>query len=111
MQERAKERIPGMTQLLSKRPDMFAPGVWPGYYSKAKGAEVWDLDGNRYIDMSIAGIGANILGYADDEVDAAVHEAINLGTSSSLNCHEEVELELTDEQQDFVIDSIRDVMK
>lgn len=92
MQERAKKRIPGMTQLLSKRPDMFAPGVWPGYYNKAKGVEVWDLDGNRYIDMSIAGIGANILGYADDEVDAAVHEAINAGSSSSLNCTEEVEL-------------------
>lgn len=92
MQERAKKRIPGMTQLLSKRPDMFAPGVWPGYYSKAKGAEVWDLDGNRYIDMSIAGIGANILGYADPDVDAAVHAAIDAGTSSSLNCPEEVEL-------------------
>jgi glutamate-1-semialdehyde 2,1-aminomutase len=92
MQERAKKRIPGMTQLLSKRPDMFAPGVWPGYYSKAKGVEVWDLDGNRYIDMSIAGIGANILGYADDEVDTAVHEAISAGSSSSLNCPEEVEL-------------------
>jgi len=92
MQERAKKRIPGMTQLLSKRPDMFAPGVWPGYYSKAKGVEVWDLDGNRYIDMSIAGIGANILGYADEDVDTAVHEAINSGSSSSLNCSEEVEL-------------------
>jgi len=92
MQERAKKRIPGMTQLLSKRPDMFAPGVWPGYYSKAKGVEVWDLDGNRYIDMSIAGIGANILGYADDDVNAAVHKAINAGSSSSLNCTEEVEL-------------------
>jgi glutamate-1-semialdehyde 2,1-aminomutase len=92
LQQRAKERIPGMTQLLSKRPDMFAPGVWPGYYSKAKGAEIWDLDGNRYVDMSIAGIGANVLGYADPDVDAAVHEAIELGTSSSLNCPEEVEL-------------------
>lgn len=92
MQERAKKRIPGMTQLLSKRPDMFASGVWPGYYSKAKGVEVWDLDGNRYTDMSIAGIGANILGYADDDVNAAVQEAINSGSSSSLNCTEEVEL-------------------
>jgi glutamate-1-semialdehyde 2,1-aminomutase len=92
LQQRAKERIPGMTQLLSKRPDMFAPGVWPGYYSKAKGVEVWDLDGNKYVDMSIAGIGANVLGYADPDVDAAVHEAIELGTSSSLNCPEEVEL-------------------
>lgn len=92
MQDRARNRIPGMTQLLSKRPDMFAPGVWPGYYSKAKGAEVWDLDGNRYIDMSIAGIGANILGYADPDVDDAVHQAIDAGSSSSLNCPEEVEL-------------------
>ncbi len=86
MQQRAKKRIPGMTQLLSKRPDMFAPGVWPGYYSKAKGVEVWDLDGNRYIDMSIGGIGANVLGYADPEVDAAVRNAVDNGSSSSLNC-------------------------
>ncbi|MBI9082618.1 MAG: aminotransferase class III-fold pyridoxal phosphate-dependent enzyme [Desulfobacterales bacterium] len=92
MQNRAKSRIPGMTQLLSKRPDMFAPGVWPGYYSKAKGVEVWDLDGNRYTDMSIAGIGANVLGYADPDVDEAVKRAIDNGTSCSLNCAEEVEL-------------------
>jgi len=57
MQERAKSLIPGMTQLLSKRPDMFSLGVWPDYFSKAKGAEVWDLDGNKYIVMSISGIG------------------------------------------------------
>jgi len=92
MQKRAKQRIPGMTQLLSKRPDQFSLGVWPGYYSKAKGAEVWDLDGNRYIDMSIGGIGANVLGYADDDIDAAVCDAIKNGSSSSLNCAEEVEL-------------------
>src|SRR3989338_11022250 len=89
MQEKAKKRIPGMSQLLSKRPDMFSLGVWPGYYERAKGAEVWDLDGNHYIDMSIGGIGANVLGYADDDVDKAVCEAIALGTSSSLNCLEE----------------------
>ncbi len=92
LQEKARTWIPGMTQLLSKRPDMFSPGVWPGYYSKAKGAEVWDLDGKRYVDMSIGGIGANVLGYADPEVDAAVTRAINDGVSCSLNCPEEVEL-------------------
>ena len=92
MQERGKRCIPGMTQLLSKRPDMFSLGIWPAYYSEAKGAEVWDLDGNRYIDMSISGIGANVLGYADPDVDAAVKEAIDRGTSCSLNCPEEVEL-------------------
>lgn len=92
MQERAKARIPGMTQLLSKRPDRFSLGVWPGYYSRAKGAEVWDLDGNRYLDMSISGIGANVLGYGDPDVDGAVVDAISKGSSSSLNCPEEIEL-------------------
>ena len=92
MQDRAKHRIPGMTQLLSKRPDMFTARVWPTYFQKAKGAEVWDLDGNKYIDMSIGGIGANVLGYADEDVDGAVIDAIKGGSSSSLNCAEEVEL-------------------
>jgi len=92
LQEKGKKLIPGLTQLLSKRPDQFAPGIWPCYYSKAKGTEVWDLDGNCYIDMSISGIGANILGYCDSDVDAAVHNAISHGNSCSLNCPEEIEL-------------------
>jgi len=91
-QKRAKRCIPGMGQLLSKRPDMFSLGVWPGYYSKAKGVNVWDLDGRKYIDMSIGGIGANVLGYADPDVNRAVKRAIDQGSSSSLNCPEEVEL-------------------
>lgn len=90
--KKAKRLIPGGTQLLSKRPEMFAPGVWPAYYDRAKGCRVWDLDNNEYTDMSIMGIGANILGYADDDVDNAVIEAIKNGNSSSLNCPEEVEL-------------------
>lgn len=92
LQEHAKQRIPGLSQLLSKRPDLYSYGVWPGYFSRAKGVEVWDLDGNRYIDMSIGGIGANVLGYADPDVDQAVKDAIDKGTSASLNCPEEVEL-------------------
>jgi glutamate-1-semialdehyde aminotransferase len=71
---------------------MFAPNIWPAYYSKAKGCRVWDLDGREYIDMSIMSVGACILGYADDDVDAAVFESIQKGVSSSLNCPEEVEL-------------------
>ena len=63
--KKAKKLIPGGTQLLSKRPEMFAPDIWPAYYSKAKGCRVWDLDYNEYIDMSIMGIGANIIGYAE----------------------------------------------
>jgi glutamate-1-semialdehyde 2,1-aminomutase len=88
----AKTLIPGGTQLLSKRPEMFAPDVWPSYYSKAKGCRVWDLDGREFIDMSIMAVGACILGYSDDDVDAAVIESIQRGVNSSLNCPEEVEL-------------------
>jgi glutamate-1-semialdehyde 2,1-aminomutase len=90
--QRAKELIPGGTQLLSKRPEMFAPDIWPAYYSKAKGCRVWDLDGREFIDMSIMAVGACILGYADDDVDGAVIESIQKGVNSTLNCPEEVEL-------------------
>ena len=44
---KAKKLIPGGNQLLSKRAEMFLPEQWPSYYSKAKGVEVWDLDGMR----------------------------------------------------------------
>ena len=88
----AKTVIPGGNMLLSKRPEQFLPDQWPAYYSKAKGCRVWDLDGREYIDMSIMGIGCNTLGYGDDEVDDAVRRAIDLGTMSTLNAPEEVEL-------------------
>jgi glutamate-1-semialdehyde aminotransferase len=89
---RAKSLIPGGTQLLSKRPELFAPNIWPAYYSKAKGPNLWDLDNIKYLDMSIMAVGACILGYADDDVDQAVIESIRSGVNSSLNCPEEVEL-------------------
>ena len=89
---RAKARIPGGTQLLSKRPEMFLPEQWPSYYSRARGVEVWDLDGNKYIDMSHNGVGACILGAADPDVDGAVKTAIDAGSMSTLNAPEEVDL-------------------
>lgn len=92
LQQKAKHRIPGLTQLLSKRPDMYSDGVWPAYFSRAKGAAVWDLDGNEYLDMSLGGIGATVLGYADDEVDDAVMRVVRNGVASTLNCPEEVQL-------------------
>lgn len=89
---KAKARIPGGTQLLSKRPEMFLPEQWPAYFSRAKGVDVWDLDGKKYIDMSYNGIGTCILGAADPDVDAAVKEAIDAGSMSTLNAPEEVAL-------------------
>lgn len=89
---KAKKIIPGGNQLLSKRSDQFLPDQWPSYYKKAKGVEVWDLDNNHYVDMSIMGIGACTLGYSDDDVDNAVKYAIDNGSMCTLNCYEEVEL-------------------
>jgi glutamate-1-semialdehyde 2,1-aminomutase len=89
---RASRRIPGGTQLLSKRPAMYLPEHWPSYFAKAKGVEVTDLDGQTFTDMSMMGIGACVLGYADADVDDAVKAAIDQGVASTLNCPEEVEL-------------------
>lgn len=90
--KRAKKIIPGGNMLLSKRAEMFLPEKWPAYFSKAKGCKVWDLDGNQYIDMSIMGIGTNILGYGHPEVDEAVCKVIEQGNISTFNCPEEVYL-------------------
>ena len=90
--QKAKKLIPGGTQLLSKRPEMFLPELWPAYYSMAKGCEIWDLDGNKYIDMSYMGIGTAILGYADEDVNQAVKEAIDKCNLATLNAPEEAKL-------------------
>lgn len=90
--KRAKQVIPGGNMLLSKRAEMFLPEQWPAYFSKSKGCKVWDLDGNEYIDMSIMGVGTNILGYGHPEVDAAVQQTIMSGNMSTFNCPEEVYL-------------------
>ncbi len=90
--KRAKQVIPGGNMLLSKRPEMFLPDQWPAYFSKAKGCKVWDMDGKEYLDMSIMGIGTNILGYGHSEVDDVVRAAISSGNMSTFNCPEEVYL-------------------
>jgi len=90
--KKAKKIIPGGTQLLSKRPEMFLPNLWPSYYKKSKGCEVWDLDNNHYYDIGIMGIGTCVLGYANDAVNDAVKGCIDNGSMSTLNAPEEVEL-------------------
>tara|TARA_R110002072_G_scaffold90476_2_gene202326 strand:+ start:21529 stop:22836 length:1308 start_codon:yes stop_codon:yes gene_type:complete len=90
--KRAKKVIPGGTMLLSKRPEMFLPDEWPSYFSKAKDCYVWDLDGNKYTDVSIMGIGTNILGYGNNEVDNVVSKVVQSGNMSTFNCPEEVYL-------------------
>ncbi len=89
---KAKKIIPGGTQLLSKRPEMFAPDQWPAYYREARGCEVIDMEGRRFIDMSLGGILACILGFSDPDVNAAVIRRVNLGSMATLQTYDEVEL-------------------
>ncbi|MCA9048281.1 MAG: aminotransferase class III-fold pyridoxal phosphate-dependent enzyme [Planctomycetaceae bacterium] len=88
----AKTLIPGGTQLLSKRPEMFAPEQWPAYYEQAIGCEVIDADGRRYIDMSHCGILSCILGFSDPDVNAAVIRRVYLGNMATQQTTDEVEL-------------------
>jgi glutamate-1-semialdehyde 2,1-aminomutase len=90
--QRAKHVIPGGNMLLSKRPEMFLPEHWPAYFTRSKGCRVWDLDNRELIDMSIMGIGTNLLGYGHQEVDASVVATVAAGNMSTLNCPEEVRL-------------------
>ena len=89
---KAKTLIPGGTQLLSKRPEQFAPDQWPPYYQQAHGCTIIDLDGREYLDMSIMGIGSCLLGYADPDVTEAVMSRVQRGSMCTLNNPEEVEL-------------------
>jgi glutamate-1-semialdehyde 2,1-aminomutase len=90
--EEAKKIIPGGTQLLSKRPEMFLPDYWPAYYQKANGIEVVSLDGVKMKDFSYMGVGACILGYKDKDVNKEVHCAVDRGNMCTLNCPSEVQL-------------------
>ena len=89
---KAKTLMPGGTQLLSKRPEQFAPDQWPPYYQEAHGCTIIDLDGREYLDMSIMGIGSCLLGYADPDVTEAVTSRVQRGSMCTLNNPEEVEL-------------------
>lgn len=61
------------------------------YLDRAKGAYVWDVDGNCYIDFRL-GFGPIILGYAYDAVDAKVYESIQQGLTAGLTSRLEIEV-------------------
>ena len=93
LQRYAHEIIPGLSGLLGKRPEMYLPGGnWPTYYKKAKGINIWGIDGKKYLDFTMVGIGTSVLGYADKDINAAAFKAIKSGTMTTLNPPEDVEL-------------------
>jgi glutamate-1-semialdehyde 2,1-aminomutase len=89
--EYARTIIPGGTTLFSKRSELHLPNKWPAYFTKAKKINVWDLKGEKYLDMFCA-VGTSILGYSNEKVTKSVLNNIHNGNLTTLNCPEEVYL-------------------
>lgn len=80
---RAKKVVPLASQTFSKCSTQLSVGAVPLFLDRAKGAHVWDIDGNEYIDQ-ILSLAPIVLGYGYDEVDNAVREQMQKGTILSL---------------------------
>lgn len=88
---RALETIPTASQTFSKSAVNYVKGASPLFAARGKGAELWDVDGNRYVDY-VMGLLPAILGYCDEDVDAAVIAQLKRGITLSLATSLEVEL-------------------
>ncbi|WP_421655493.1 aminotransferase class III-fold pyridoxal phosphate-dependent enzyme [Leptothermofonsia sp. ETS-13] len=60
-------------------------GGQPIVFDRVKGAYVWDVDGNQYIDY-VGTWGPAICGHAHPEVIKALHDALEKGTSFGAPC-------------------------
>jgi glutamate-1-semialdehyde aminotransferase len=80
---RAELSIPLGSQTFSKSRLLYPPGIAPLFIEKAKGAYVWDIDKNRYIDL-VNSLAAVTIGYCFNKIDKAVRTQLNKGTIFSL---------------------------
>jgi len=81
--DRALKSIPLASQTFSKSLTQYPRGVSPFFIEKGKGARVWDVDGNEYVDF-VNSLAAVTLGYCDKDVDEAVQEQMKSGVTFSL---------------------------
>ena len=88
---RAVQIMHPVTQTLAKGPGQYTKGVSPKYVKRAKGAHIWDVDGNEYIDFQM-GIGPISLGYAYERVDEAIRAQLADGITFSMMHELEVQL-------------------
>lgn len=88
---RALGLIPAVTQTLAKGPSQHVKGVAPKYLRRGKGCRVWDVDGNEFIDYTMA-VGPLSLGYCHEPVDDAIRRQLEEGITFSLMHPLEVEV-------------------
>lgn len=89
--KRAQQVMFPVTQTMAKGPSQYVNGVAPKYVARGKNGHVWDVDGNEYIDYTMA-VGPVSLGYAYDRVDEAIKTQLKSGITFSLMHPLEVEL-------------------
>ena len=63
--------------LLSKRPEMFLPDLWPAYFSKSKVVCV-GFGWKKFIDLATMSVGTNILGYSNNKINNEVIKSIEM---------------------------------
>ena len=80
---RAEATIPIGSQTFSKSRTQYPVGISPLFATRAKGPNLWDLDGNKYIDL-VSNLASITLGYRNRKVDSAVRKQMNLGNGFSL---------------------------
>ena len=89
--KKAIKIIPYGSQTYSKGVKAFSDGVSPKFLNKGKGCEVWDVDGNKFIDYVMANQPV-ILGYADRDVNKAVQKQLSLGSTFSVSNKLEIDV-------------------
>lgn len=82
--KRAQRSVPLGAQTFSKSVTQFPFGVSPYFAKQGKGARLWDVDGNEYVDF-VNALCAVTLGYADPDVNAAVAAQLGQGTLFTLS--------------------------
>ena len=80
---RAEATIPIGSQTFSKSRTQYPVGISPLFATRAKGPNLWDLDGHKYIDL-VSNLASITLGYRNRKVDSAVRKQMNLGNGFSL---------------------------
>jgi glutamate-1-semialdehyde 2,1-aminomutase len=80
----AEAVIPLGSQTFSKSRTQYPVGVSPFFASKGSGSYLWDVDGNKYVDL-VASLAAVTLGYGDPEINKAVKRQLKKGVSLSLS--------------------------
>lgn len=97
--EKARNIIPLQAQTYSKSKLQFTPETSPLFAGRAKGAYLWDIDGNKYIDM-VNGLCAITLGHSDQRITNAVKKQLNKGSVFSLSS--KLELEVAERISDII---------